>query len=209
MRILYGVYRQIISTSIIRTSMTRIRPFEETLEAHQKLIQEGKVRHIASSNYEPARLKEVLALAKEKGLPRYVAHQPEYNLFDRAGYENELEKICTDEGLGVVTFFSLASGFLSGKYRTADDLKKSKREIFLTKYMNDRGLKILAALDAVSKDKGVPAAVISIAWILHRPSVTAPIVSATTLAQLDQLISAVDLKLTDKDMEILNQASGY
>jgi aryl-alcohol dehydrogenase-like predicted oxidoreductase len=184
-------------------------PFEETLEAYKTLIKAGKVRYIASSNYEAKRLEQMLAFAKENGLPQFIAHQPEYNLFDRQGYEQELEGVCVAQGLSVVTYFSLASGFLSGKYRTKQDLEGHKRGIFVERYMNERGMNILKALDEVSRAKAVPPAVLSIAWILNRASVTAPIVSATTIDQLNQLTSAVDLKLSDEEMRILNKASEY
>jgi aryl-alcohol dehydrogenase-like predicted oxidoreductase len=184
--------------------------FDEVLEAHQKLIKEGKVRYIASSNYEPDRLKGILEYAEQNDLPKYVAHQPEYNLFDRGGYETGVEQICADNNLAVVTYFSLASGFLSGKYRTAADLEKSNRGAgFLKKYMTSRGLAILDGLDKVAKSKGVSAAVVAIAWILGRPSVTAPIVSATSVSQLDELVLAADISLSDDEMQLLNDVSLY
>ncbi|WP_221794528.1 aldo/keto reductase [Oceanobacter mangrovi] len=182
-------------------------PFEETFAAFQQLIEAGKVRHIASSNYSAERLQAALSFSKQNNLPAFIAHQPEYNLFDRAGYEDELESVCQQNELGVVTYFSLASGFLSGKYRNAEDLKQSRRGIFLDKYMTERGLKILAALDQVSRAYNCPAATVALAWIINRPSVTAPIASATNVEQLRQIAAAADLKLAASDIQLLNDAS--
>ncbi len=183
-------------------------PFEETLGAFQQLIANGKVRAIASSNYSAERLSAVLDFAKAENLPQFIAHQPEYNLYDRKSYEGDLEKVCQEYGLGVVTYFSLASGFLSGKYRSDDDLKKSKRgKPFIDKYMTERGERILQALDVVADKHRVPVASVSLAWIINRPGVTAPIASATSLEQLDQLAVAANLQLSDDDMKLLNDAS--
>ncbi len=183
--------------------------FEETLGAFKQLLENGKVRSIASSNYSAERLAAMLDFAKAENLPQFIAHQPEYNLYDRKGYEGELEQICQKYGLGVVTYFSLASGYLSGKYRSNVDLKKSKRgQAFIDKYMTPRGDKILKALDTVAEKHNVSVASVSLAWIINRPSVTAPIASATSLQQLEQLAAAASLQLSDGDMALLNDASG-
>ncbi|MAK90965.1 MAG: alcohol dehydrogenase [Oleibacter sp.] len=181
-------------------------PFEETFSAFEQLIQQGKVRTIASSNYSADRLARALQFCKDNNLPQFIAHQPEYNLFDREGYEGPLENICKEFDLGVVTYFSLASGFLSGKYRNADDLKKSRRADFLDKYMTPRGLNILTALDDVASRYKVPAATVAIAWLQSRDTVTAPIVSATSADQLQQLCSATGLELAAADLQLLDDA---
>jgi len=183
-------------------------PMEESLAAFQSLIAAGKVRAIASSNFSPARLNAALECARANGLPAYVAHQPEYNLFDRAGYEGELETVCQAHGLGVVTYFSLASGFLSGKYRNRADLERSNRGAgFLEKYLNPRGLAILDAIDRVAHKHDTAPASVAIAWICHRPSVTAPIASATGVDQLAELAAAATLALDASDMKLLDEAS--
>lgn len=182
-------------------------PLKETLGAFETLIKDGKVGAIASSNYSAERLSEALKVAKAENLPQYIAHQPEYNLFDRAGYESALEKVCQQNELGVVTYFSLASGFLSGKYHSKADLEKSQRKDFLGKYMTPRGEQILAALAKVADAHQVPMATVALAWIMHRPSVTAPIASATSISQLEQLAQAATLSLSDEDMSALNEAS--
>lgn len=182
-------------------------PFAETFSAFQSLLEAGKIRAIASSNYSPERLGQALQFCRENGLPEYTIHQPEYNLFDRSGYEGELENLCQEYDMGVVTYFSLASGFLSGKYRDEADLKQSQRKDFLSKYLNPRGLNILKALEQVANERQVSMAAVALAWILHRPTVTAPIVSATSTEQLQQLCAAADLSLSDADMQLLNDAS--
>lgn len=184
-------------------------PIEETLSAYERLIKEGKVRAIGASNLSPERLKESLKISEEKGFPKYQTFQPHYNLYAREGFEKELEKICLDNNLGVINYYSLESGFLTGKYRTEDDLVKSVRGGGMAKYFNDRGKRILKALDEVAaKHNSVPAA-ISIAWLLNRPSVTAPIVSATTRDQLNSILSATSLNLDLHDINTLNEASAY
>lgn len=182
-------------------------PLEETLSAFDTLIKDGKVRAIASSNYSAERLSEALNVAKAENLPSYIAHQPEYNLFDRSDYESTLEPVCQQNELAVVTYFSLASGFLSGKYHSKADLENSARKDFLGKYMTPRGEKILAALAQVADAHQVPMATVALAWIMHRPSVTAPIASATSLAQLKQLAQAATLHLSVEQMDVLNEAS--
>ncbi|TXS95943.1 aldo/keto reductase [Parahaliea maris] len=185
----------------------RDTPFAESLEAFQTLIESGKVRAIASSNYDADRLAECLQVAWDNGLPRFVAHQPEYNLYDRRGYEGKLEKVCKENGLGVVSYFSLASGFLSGKYRTAEDLASSARRTMVDKYLTDRGLAILAALDTIANRNQATLAATALAWIIHRDSVTAPIASATSMEQLQELVNGATLALSEDDMAMLNAAS--
>lgn len=184
-------------------------PVEETLEAYAQLIKEGKVRHIGASNLTPDRLKESLQTAFENGLPTYETFQPHYNLYERAAFEDGLEPICLGNNLGVLNYYSLASGFLTGKYRSKDDLDKSQRGGGVAKYLDDRGFKILAALDEVANQLNTTPATVALAWLIHRPSVTAPIVSATSLKQLDSIIAAPDLKITAHEIEFLTQESAW
>ena len=182
-------------------------PQQETLEAYAELIRAGKVRAIGASNFSAARLREALEISTELNLPRYESLQPEYNLFDRAGYESELERVCRDHGLGVITYFSLARGFLTGKYRSEQDLGQSPRGEGIRNYLNERGFRILAALDEVAaRHKATPAQV-ALAWVIARPSITAPIASATKLEQLEDLIAAAQLRLDVASIEMLAQAS--
>jgi aryl-alcohol dehydrogenase-like predicted oxidoreductase len=183
-------------------------PVEETLEAYAELVRQGKVRAIGASNFTAERLTESLAASRAKGFPRYECLQPNYNLYDRADYETQLEPLCLKEGLAVIPYFSLASGFLTGKYRRQEDLAQSPRGRFVQKYLNDRGLRILSALDHVAAQHGSTPGKVAIAWLLARPSITAPIASATNLDQLRDLIDAVNLKLDPAAIELLNQASG-
>ena len=177
------------------------------MEAYDVLIKQGKVRYIASSNYEASRLQEILDVSKAKGLPLYVVHQPCYNLYDREVYEAAIEKTCVDNGLGVISYFSLASGFLTGKYRNADDLQKSARgPLFVKKYLTDRGVKILKALDEASAQTGLSHSTISMAWLLSKKSVTAPIVSATNVEQLVDIAKSAGVTLPKAVLESLNQA---
>ncbi|MGZ4788714.1 MAG: aldo/keto reductase [Terriglobales bacterium] len=182
-------------------------PQEETLQAYAKLVEQGKVRAIGASNLSAARLRESLAISDREGLPRYETFQPNYNLYDRADYETELEPLCVEEGLGVINYFSLASGFLTGKYRSEADLANSARGQFVKKYVNDRGFRILAALDEVAKEHNAKPGQVAIAWLIARPSITAPIASATNVNQLRELIEATQLKLDKSSIEKLNQAS--
>ena len=183
-------------------------PLEETLGAYQKLLSAGKIRAIGASNYTAARLAEALEVSRKSALPRYEVLQPLYNLYARSDFESELEPLCLREQLGVITYFALASGFLSGKYRTAADAAKSARgKGIVEKYLNARGFKILAALDDIAaRHRSSPAAV-ALAWQIARPSVTAPIASATTVPQLQELLSATRLDLSKPDIEQLNAAS--
>jgi aryl-alcohol dehydrogenase-like predicted oxidoreductase len=182
-------------------------PVEETLRAFDSLIRQGKVRAIGSSNGDATQLREALATAAGKSLPRFEVHQPEYNLYDRGSYEGPLRDLCIAEGLGVITYYSLASGFLSGKYRSKDDLGKSVRGQGAGKYLNERGLRILKALDAVAQASGASPAEVALAWLIAREGVTAPIASATSVEQLDSLIRATRLELSAPQIESLNRAS--
>ncbi|OYQ42655.1 alcohol dehydrogenase [Flavobacterium cyanobacteriorum] len=184
-------------------------PIEETLEAYRQLIQEGKVRHIGASNLTPERLKESLQVAFETGLPPYETFQPHYNLYEREKFENGLEPICLGNNLGVLNYFSLASGFLTGKYRSGADLNKSQRGGGVAKYLDERGFKILAALDEVAQQLNTTPATVALAWLIHRPSVTAPIVSATSLEQLESIIEAPGLEITAHEIELLTQESAW
>ncbi|WP_412465675.1 aldo/keto reductase [Pedobacter sp. KLB.chiD] len=184
-------------------------PVEETLGAYETLIKAGKVRWIGASNFSADRLKESLIYATEHGLPRYEVYQPGYNLYDRADFEQEHEKICLDYGLGVVVYYSLASGFLTGKYRDENDLNKSQRGGGIKKFLNERGFKILAALDQVAGKYSVEPASVALAWLIHQPSVTAPIASVTSLSQLKSFTEAANLNLSAEDISLLNEASNY
>lgn len=182
-------------------------PQEETLAAYAELIRSGKVRAIGASNFSADRLESALRLHREKNLPAYQTLQPDYNLADRADYEGKLEPFCVKEGLGVITYFSLASGFLSGKYRSEADLQGRARASRVKQYLNPRGLKILAALDAVAAAHGARPAQIALAWLIARPSVTAPIASATSVEQVRELAAAARLRLKAEDIKALNAAS--
>jgi aryl-alcohol dehydrogenase-like predicted oxidoreductase len=184
-------------------------PIEETLEAYEKLIKEGKVRAIGASNFTADRLMESLKASVQSGLPTYVSLQPEYNLYDREGYEKELEPLCRENNIGVITYYSLASGFLSGKYRSEADLHQSKRGQGIKKYLNDRGQRILKALDNVAHNYSATPASVALAWVIARPGVTAPIASATSIKQLEELAKAVTLNLPQHVIDDLTAASGY
>jgi len=182
-------------------------PVDETLEAYSQLVKAGKVRAIGASNFGAQRLDASLKASAVHGLPRYESLQPLYNLMERADYEQNLEPLCQREGLGVITYFSLAAGFLTGKYRSDADLGKSPRGAWQKKYLNERGLRVLRALDAVAARHGSTPAAVALAWLLARPSVTAPIVSASNLEQLETMCKAVDLKLDRTSIESLGEAS--
>jgi len=184
-------------------------PLDETLEAYAQLIQQGKVRAIGASNYNAKRLGEALEINKKKGLPRYESLQPHYNLYERAEFETQLALLCLEENIGVIPYFSLASGFLAGKYRSEADLVKSARGTFVKKYLNERGFRILGALDQVAKTHGSTPTRVALAWLQAQPSITAPLASATSLDQLHELLSAADLELDPESLEKLNQASAY
>ena len=182
-------------------------PIEETLSAYAELIAQGKVRAIGASNYQADRFAAALEISKKLGLPGYASLQPHYNLYDRADYEIELEPLCRKEGIGVINYFPLASGFLSGKYRSESDVENRPRARMLKKYVNDRGFRILQALDQVAKRYDATPARVSLAWLLVRPSITAPIVSATSVEQWNDLIPSVELALDRQSIELLNEAS--
>lgn len=182
-------------------------PLEETLAAFGTLIEQGKVRAIGASNYTAPRLREALDISARDGLPRYESLQPHYNLVERAIYEDALEPLCLAEGIGVINYFALAAGFLTGKYRSQADLAKSPRGQFVAKYLDDRGLRILAALDAAAKTTGATMGQIATAWLIARPSVTAPIASTTTIAQLHDLLAAASVQLDAETIAALDRAS--
>jgi aryl-alcohol dehydrogenase-like predicted oxidoreductase len=182
-------------------------PLEETLAAYDRLIRAGKVRAIGASNYSAARLREALALAAREGLPRYECLQPEYSLAERAGYEAELEPLCREEGIGVISYFSLAAGFLTGKYRQAGAASGRAREARVSGYLNPRGLAFLDLLDAVAREHGATPAQVAIAWLVARPGLTAPIASATSVAQLDEVLGGVRLALDPAASTRLDEAS--
>ena len=184
-------------------------PLDETLGAYQKLIEAGKVRVIGASNYTGERLQEALEVSKESGLPAYQILQPEYNLYDREGYETDLEPVVEAQKIAVVTYFSLASGFLSGKYRSKEDMQGKARGSRVEKYLNERGLKILDALDEIAKRHDTTPATIALAWIIARPTVTAPIASATSVKQLESLAAATRLELASEDVKTLDEASAW
>lgn len=182
-------------------------PVEETLGAYEKLIQQGKVRAIGASNHDATQLREALKTAADAGLPRYEVLQPEYNLYDRTAYEGPLRDLAIAEGLDVITYYSLASGFLSGKYRSKDDLGKSPRGEGVGRYLDPRGLRILGALDAVSAAHDASPAEVALAWLMAREGVTAPIASATSIGQVDSLIRSTRLRLSAADLDQLDRAS--
>ena len=182
-------------------------PFEETLGAYDKLLRQGKVRAIGASNLDAAQLRTALDVADKKGLPRYQTLQPEYNLYDREKFDGPLRDLAIREGMGVITYYSLASGFLSGKYRSKADLQKSKRGGNVARYLNERGDRILKALDDVAARHDAEPAEVGLAWVMAREGVTAPIASATSRAQLDSLVKAATLRLADEDIEVLDRAS--
>jgi len=182
-------------------------PFEETLEAYDTLIRAGKVRAIGASNLNAARLKQALEASKAKGLPRYDTLQPLYNLYDRSEFEGGLQDLCVRENIGVITYYSLAAGFLTGKYRSEADFGKSQRGARMSKYLDARGKRILAALDEVSRDMGATPAQVALAWLLSRPGVTAPIASATSVEQLQEITAGAQLELSSAAIRKLDSAS--
>jgi aryl-alcohol dehydrogenase-like predicted oxidoreductase len=182
-------------------------PIEESLRAYEDLIRQGKVKAIGSSNYDASQLREALTTAAKENLPRYTVHQPEYNLYDRSSYDGALRDLCIEEDIGVISYFSLASGFLSGKYRSKNDLGKSARGQMVARYLDDRGLRILEALDTVAQARNVTQAEVALAWLIARDGITAPIASATTIEQVDSLIRATQLSLSTEEQNLLSTAS--
>jgi aryl-alcohol dehydrogenase-like predicted oxidoreductase len=175
-------------------------PHEETLRAYEALLQAGKIKVIGASNYDAAQLAAALQAAREHHLPTYQVLEPEYNLYARDTYEGALCDLCVAEGVGVVTYYSLASGFLSGKYRSEADFSQSARGAGMGKYLNARGRKILAALDAVAERHGAQPAEVALAWLMTRRGVTAPIASATSVAQVESFARAAELELDAEDL---------
>jgi aryl-alcohol dehydrogenase-like predicted oxidoreductase len=180
---------------------------EETLSAYADLIKQGKVREIGASNYSAPRLAEALKVSKEKGLPRYQSLQPHYSLVERAEFEGPLETLCLKEKIGVIGYYSLASGFLTGKYHTAADAEGRARGSRVQKYLNDYGFGVIAALDDVAKRYNAKPVQIAMAWLIARPSVTAPIASATNLDQLAELLKSAEIKLDAAAIEQIDAAS--
>jgi aryl-alcohol dehydrogenase-like predicted oxidoreductase len=180
--------------------------YEETLAAYQKLLAKGNVAAVGASNLDAAQLKASLDIASKHKLPRYEVLQPEYNLYDRGSFEGPLQKLCIAEDIGVITYFSLAKGFLSGKYRGKGDLGQSARGEDVEAYLNPRGHRILAALDAVAARHNAKPAEVALAWLMAQPGVTAPIASATTVAQTQSLVRAASLKLSADDLAALTRA---
>ena len=181
-------------------------PLGEVLGAFAELVDAGIVRAIGASNYSADRLAEALRVADEAGLPRFTAMQPELNLLDRAQYEGALQDLCVAEGLGVVTYFSLASGYLTGKYRSVDDIGRSARGPRVEPYVEGKGPTMLAAMDAIAAETGATLSQIALAWVAAQPGVTAPIASATTAEQLDELIGSLGLALSDEQLAALSAA---
>jgi aryl-alcohol dehydrogenase-like predicted oxidoreductase len=182
-------------------------PVEETLLAFSDLITQGKVRIIGASNFSRERLTASLSTSKEKQLPSYQTIQPLYNLYERQPFEAELQSVCIDNGISVITYFSLASGFLTGKYRTEHDLGKSTRGQGIKKYFTERGFRILRALDTISAEHNVTNASIALAWLMSRPAVAAPIASATNEGQLRELLQSTEIRLSEHNIDMLNRAS--
>lgn len=184
-------------------------PLEETLSTYDELIKEGKIRYIGVSNYDAPRLAEAAKVAEDKGLPPYQSLQPHYNLLERPLFEGALEAECLRQEIGVIPYYPLAAGFLTGKYRSEGDFGKSVRGASQTvrKYVNDRGLCLLEALDAAARKHNTSNATVALAWLLHRKSITAPIVSATNLDQLGELLAAPQLELDEESLIALDRAS--
>jgi len=173
---------------------------------YAKLKEQGKIRHVGCSNLDAKQLQASLDAAAKAGLPRYDVLQPEYNLYARDSFEGALADLCVKEEIGVITYFSLAAGFLTGKYRTKADTEGRARENRVAAYLDDKGFRILAALDKVSAETGSKPAEVALAWLLRKRGVTAPIASATSLGQLDALINSAKLSLSDEAMRLLDEA---
>lgn len=182
-------------------------PQDETLDAYAALIKAGKVRAIGASNFAPDRLQAALELSAKHGLPRYETLQPLYNLSDRAGFEGPLQDLCAREGVSVIPYYGLASGFLTGKYRSEADFTKSIRGMRMGNYLNDRGRKILAAMDQVAAATGATLAQIALAWLMTRKTIAAPIASATSLEQFEETLGALNLTLSPQHLAALDAAS--
>lgn len=214
-RILYAVEESLrrLQTDYIDLYFTHwddnVTPVEETLNAYDRLVKEGKVRWIGASNVQPERLQASLDASASQGYPKYEVYQPEYNLYSRQHFEESIAPVCQQNNIGVVSYYSLASGFLSGKYRSKEDLDKSVRGSGIEKYLDDRGRSILTSLDAVAAKHHATPAAVSLAWLLHKPAVTAPIASATRESHVHTFSQAVALPLDAEDMQLLDAASAY
>jgi len=184
-------------------------PVEETLEAYAQLVKQGKVRVIGCSNFTAERTRESLAASHRNGWPRYESLQPNYNLYEREKYETTLEPLALQEKMGVIPYYSLAAGFLTGKYRSQNDLSKSPRGQGVKKFLNDRGFRVLQALDQVAERRQSKPAQVALAWLMARKSITAPIASATSVEQLNDLVTATQLELSTADIKLLDTASAY
>lgn len=184
-----------------------VTPVEETLSAYDEAIKVGKIRHIAASNISPERLQSSFEASQKNGLPSYVALQPHYNLIERSGYETNYAPLVEKHGLTVFPYWALAAGFLTGKYRSKEDLGKSVRGGGMEGYLNDKGLGILKVLDTIAAKHGSTPATVSLAWLLYQPNIGAPIVSATSLSQLQTIVSAPALKLDSEDLSKLDKVS--
>jgi aryl-alcohol dehydrogenase-like predicted oxidoreductase len=184
-------------------------PVSEPLEAYDQLVREGKVRVIGASNFSQQRLADALSYSERHGLPRYESFQPPYNLYDRERFEKEYQQFCLEHQIGVITYYSLAAGFLTGKYHSEADLSERARAGTVKKYLNERGLRIIAALEEVAKDNETTPATIAMAWLVAQPGVTAPIASATSIEQLQQLVKGIKLQLSQEAISRLNEASRY
>ena len=182
-------------------------PQEETAEAFDRLVKAGKVRAIGSSNFTPERLKSAIEISQAEGLARYNSEQPLYNLYARQGFESGLQQVCIENEVGVIPYYGLASGFLTGKYRTEADLSKSPRGQGVKRMMDARGMRILDALDKVSAARTASQAQVALAWVMTQPGLTGPIASATSLEQLDELMGSARLTLTAEDLATLDKAS--
>lgn len=182
-------------------------PQEETLEAYAELMKAGKVRAIGASNFKADTLRQALEISRKKGLPRYESLQPHYNLYHREEFESGPARVCIENNLGVIPYYSLASGFLTGKYRSEKDLAKSPRGSKVREYLNPRGFRILAALDQVASEYNATPSQIALAWLMAKPPVTAPIASATNLKQLDELMGAARISLDGEAVAKLDRAS--
>lgn len=182
-------------------------PVEETLEAYGQLVKQGKVRWIGASNLSPARLQASLEASDKHGYPRYQTLQPEYNLVEREVFERDYQKICIDNNISVISYYSLASGFLTGKYRSDEDLIKSQRGGGVKKYLDKKGLTVLSVLDDVAAKHKSSVATIALAWLLAKPTIAAPIASATSVEQLNELVASVDIELSAEELALLDKAS--
>lgn len=185
-------------------------PLEETLQAFDELVRQGKVHVIGASNYSAARLAEALQVSQQHRYVRYESMQPLYNLVEREAYERELELLCREHELGVITYFSLASGFLTGKYAPGKPLPQSRRaQVVQNRYMNERGFRVLAEVERVASRYGAAPAQVALAWIIARPGVTAPIASATSVQQVRELLGAIELQLDNEAITALNNVSEW